>query len=462
LHFYSYRPGSFQTCAGQSDTSHLELDGGRCPSTAEATIATRQTETTKEEKPGRYYHPLLASLITGAARLMLAITERLVLDKGLEWAFCDTDSMAIAKPRTMKGTDFHPRVDDIVRWFENLNPYSFAGSILKIEDENFGITTPNELVPLHCWAISAKRYALFNLDKRGRPVLRKASAHGLGHLIAPYTEKNPADGIPKPAFPVSKLVERIGVGLWQHDFWIKIIEAALSGNPDCVDLNYHPALKNPAASQYAATTPRQLRLFREFNRNLPYDQQVRPRGFLLSAFADSFSTTGKIRGKTQQPEQLRPIAPFDRNTRKALERAFDRVTGAPIRIGQLKSYRQELAQYHLHPESKFLNADYIDRGLTRRRHVHVQAIRYIGKEANHWEPQFYLGYDEEEQIDYGLAPEGSWQLLRTLRSEIKAAGGQRRLARESGVSRQTISRLMSGKKIRSGIVAKIRRALINH
>ena len=40
--------------------------------------------------------PLLGVLITGAARLMLAITERLVLDEGLDWAFCDTDSMALA------------------------------------------------------------------------------------------------------------------------------------------------------------------------------------------------------------------------------------------------------------------------------------------------------------------------------------------------------------------------------
>jgi hypothetical protein len=29
---------------------------------------------------------------------MLAITERRLLDEGLDWAFCDTDSMAFAKP----------------------------------------------------------------------------------------------------------------------------------------------------------------------------------------------------------------------------------------------------------------------------------------------------------------------------------------------------------------------------
>jgi hypothetical protein len=57
--------------------------------------------TDKVEEPGPYFHPLLATLITGAARLMLAIAERLVMDHGLEWSFCDTDSMAIAKPESM-------------------------------------------------------------------------------------------------------------------------------------------------------------------------------------------------------------------------------------------------------------------------------------------------------------------------------------------------------------------------
>lgn len=47
----------------------------------------------KIEEPGRYFHPLIGTLITGAARLMLAITERLVLDSGLDWAFCDTDGL---------------------------------------------------------------------------------------------------------------------------------------------------------------------------------------------------------------------------------------------------------------------------------------------------------------------------------------------------------------------------------
>ncbi|MEI0548594.1 hypothetical protein R1N68_28670, partial [Klebsiella sp. 72742] len=88
----------------------------------------------KQEMPGTFFHPLLATLINGAARLMLAITERLVTDAGLDWAFCDTDSMAIAKPDAMAAATFEEKAEAVVTWFSALNPYDFDASILKIED----------------------------------------------------------------------------------------------------------------------------------------------------------------------------------------------------------------------------------------------------------------------------------------------------------------------------------------
>jgi DNA polymerase elongation subunit (family B) len=81
----------------------------------------------KVETPGRYFHPLLATLITGAARLMLAITERLLVDAGLDWAFCDTDSMAIAKPAGMDRETFLAKAKSVANWFTPLNPYEGAG-----------------------------------------------------------------------------------------------------------------------------------------------------------------------------------------------------------------------------------------------------------------------------------------------------------------------------------------------
>ena len=99
-------------------------------------------ESMKIEEPGNYFHPLLATLITGAARLMLAIAESLCVAKGLDWAFCDTDSMAIAKPDDMDEAEFFERAQSICDWFSPLNPYEKKGSIFKIEDANYPTSSP--------------------------------------------------------------------------------------------------------------------------------------------------------------------------------------------------------------------------------------------------------------------------------------------------------------------------------
>src|SRR5262249_9041870 len=78
-------------------------------------------------------------------------------------------------------------VEAIRKRFAALNPYdpeAIAGSVLKIEDENFDSVTKHQR-QLWCYAISAKRYALFTPDERGRPQLVKYSEHGLGHLLNP-------------------------------------------------------------------------------------------------------------------------------------------------------------------------------------------------------------------------------------------------------------------------------------
>jgi hypothetical protein len=102
---------------------------------------------------------LRGTLITGAARLMLAITERLLIDEGLDWVFCDTDSMAFAAPARIPLSEFETRVRRVCAWFDSLNPYEQPGSILEFEDQNFAFDTSRGKVlePLYCAAISAKR-----------------------------------------------------------------------------------------------------------------------------------------------------------------------------------------------------------------------------------------------------------------------------------------------------------------
>jgi hypothetical protein len=337
------------------------------------------------ENPGRYFHPLLGVLITGAARLMLGIAEKKTLEFGLDWAFCDTDSLAIVRPGGVSNGEFQGKTQQLVDWFKPLNPYDRDGSILKVEDVNFAIGS-KEREPLYCFAISAKRYALFNVDSDGEPVLRKATAHGLGHLIDPYDEADAPLNSPSPRVELSE----IGVHRWQHDFWLKIIQAALDDHPDQVLLDWHPALSRPAPIRYTASSPQLLNWVAPWNNGKPYEQQIRPFGFLLSfmarhgMFGPFSATLLEKAGSGRQPksEKLAPIAPYDRDPARALPKVFDRITGKSVRREQLKTYAEALAQFHLSSEDKFENGQFLDRGRTERRHVVATGFVWIGKEAN--------------------------------------------------------------------------------
>jgi hypothetical protein len=337
------------------------------------------------EDPGRYFNPLLGVLITGAARLMLGIAERKTLDVGLDWAFCDTDSLAIMRPDSVSRQEFHKRTHKVVDWFRPLNPYRKPGSILKVEDLNCGIGS-DKMVPLYCFAISAKRYVLFNVTKDDRPVLRKASAHGLGHLLDPYPEPKAPPNMPPPRVPLNEM----GVRRWQYDLWYKIIEAALRGQSETVPLAWHRALGQPAAIRYAATSPALLNWVSHWNESLDYGEQVRPFGFMLSFMPRTgvhapFSEEPidePRRGRPRTTETLAPVAPYDSDPARALTKVFDRGTGNSVGPEQLKTYAEVLGQYHLSPEDKFENGRFLDRGRTERRHVVATSFVWIGKEAN--------------------------------------------------------------------------------
>jgi hypothetical protein len=422
------------------------------------------------ETPGRFFDPILGTLITGAARLMLGLAERAILDAGLDWAFCDTDSMAIARPDEMSEAEFIDRTRSVLDWFEPLKPYRIPDPLFKLEDANFRLDSEGhktkELGPLYCFAISDKRYALFNLDANGRPVVRKASGHGLGHLRPPY---EPADG---PASIPPPLVKEkdLGVPRWQHDFWYRIIDAALDGHPALVDLGSIPGLDVPAVSRYGATTPALLRWFDRYNAGRPYREQVRPFGFLLAfqargsrlAAVDPLVAVSRRRGAVDLSVPA-VAAPYARDAQSAAHKAFDRETGEPVPADRLRTYREVLAQYHLHPEAKFHSGDFLDSGPTTRRHVRpLGPIDNIGKEANRWEEQFYLGANPETQIGYGVA-EGE---LAAYAAEVRNRAqkfGVREISREASVSVGTVSAFVRGKATPSvRIIRAIDRAIGRH
>lgn len=421
-------------------------------------------DTNKSEMPGTFFHPLLGTLITGAARLMLATAERLVTDQELEWSFCDTDSMAIAKPDAMPADQFAQRTGVVVDWFAALNPYQSGGSILQIEGVNASLLTKKP-EPLFCWAISSKRYALFNIGVEGDPILRKVSAHGLGHLIPPYADNNAPPHLPTP----HKSVLGNGIERWHCDLWQQIVRAALADDPDKVRRDYHPALGKTALSRYSATTPELLRWFLTYNCNRDYRNQVKPFGFLLSMMPEIDFGGERIadpaKGRRKKPARLKPVAPFDRDHAKAIAAAFDRDTGEPILTSSLKSYADALAQYHTQPESKFLNGKPFDRGTTLRRHVEMTETNHIGKESHDWERQAMIGLTAGSEIGYGIAAGERRELVKKLH-ELMAECGERKAATMLGISASRLKgfgnaeQLRDNNRLAGAIAAKLPAALV--
>ncbi|WP_210484649.1 hypothetical protein [Microvirga antarctica] len=399
----------------------------------------------KFEKPGRYFHPLLGTLITGAARLMLALAEHQVAEQKLDWAFCDTDSIAIANRCGLPPDEFKSRALLVRDWFKDLNPYDEDRSILQLEDVNFPVGKAGDLASLEpplCLAVSAKRYVLFNRNGTAN-IIRKASGHGLGHLLAPYDEL---------AVQRRARIERIGVPLWQEDLWQEIIRAAQSDTPDQTRFMEMTGFDAPAGSQYAATTPELLSWFKGYNERQPEGHRVFPFGFLLSLQAKS-----RLEMAKDQPEGLsdqlwrmrepRPAAPFFKRSTDAKDHAFDRDLDIPIPASWLKSHGRSLIRYHMHPETKFRGGEADQRGPLTRRHVFALSHRSIGKESDSIEENEFIGEDLA-QLKQPLLSTDRQKLLEFISStQEKRRISDRALIDKANVSHHTLRKLRQGESI---------------
>jgi len=382
------------------------------------------------EQPGTYFHPLIATLITGAARLMLSLSEVKALEQGIEWVFCDTDGIAFVKPDDMPREEFIRRTLNVCDWFKPLNPYGDTASILQIEDENFQAgSTKNDAdlakePPLYCYAVSAKRYALFNLID-DEVVIRKASAHGLGHLSAPYKNVDPeakSDG---------------SVAFWQKEHWRSVIEAALRGDDDNGAFITDERLQKPAASRYTANTPKHLKWFSKFNDDLPWSEQVRPCNFLLTFQAkklERLATTDHeaaswLHNGHRPPK---PAGPYENDPEKSASQAFDRLTGQSLPVSFLKTYADVLRDYHLHAETKFHGGFDNQRGKLQRRHINAVAVRHIGKEAHNWQEHTLTGDGSDIAVGRGNRVINAVQTRDDIRS-ARQRFGVRKLCRAAGV-----------------------------
>ena len=349
--------------------------------------------------PGEFCFPPLASLITGAARLMLALVERSVTALGGTYAMEDTDSMAIVAtknggliacpggPYRLKNGESAIRalswkqVEQISKKFDQLNPYSrdaIPGSVLKIEEDNFDPQTGKQR-QLYCLAISAKRYVLYILDKAGHPVLLRKdvnnksdrwSQHGLGHLLNP-TDRSGADRD------------------WIGQVWRNILRRTYGLKAEKLGFE-----ELPAVGRVSVSSPAAMRSFAFLNAGKPYPEQVKPFNFVLSC---QVKQLGHPVGAN--PERFHLIHPYDSDSSSWVDTDWiDQYSGGLFRIttegyhggpetARVKTYGEVLREYEFHPEAKCADPDgeVCDKqttGLLSRRNVQIDRIRFIGKESN--------------------------------------------------------------------------------
>ena len=151
------------------------------------------------------------------------------------------------------------------------------------------------------------------------------------------------------------------------------MEAALAGHPQQVDLDDLPGFEAVAVSRYAATRPRLLHWFDTYNKGRPYaragaalrlpqrlsGEERGPARPVDAGATASGTRQGRVlpSGSPRWSRPTTPTRPWPCSAASTARRA-SRVPAA-----LLKTYRQALARYHLHPEAKFYGGDYTDAGV---------------------------------------------------------------------------------------------------
>jgi len=417
------------------------------------------------EKPGAWYFPPLASLITAGGRLLLAMLEQCVQNLSGSYLFCDTDSMCIVGSQSKQlvpcvGGGFRSKgkeavrtltlnqVKGIARKFNKLNPYDpkVVREILKIEDVNHVDSNPSKpFRQLFGYAVSAKRYVLFT-ESRGRQIsIEKASGHGLGYLFAPKerdTDEGDADDEPEETPE------------WVFEAWDYLIRK---------EFGYKPRKPGwiglPAMMRMVMTSPNVLRdrrpdwlaPFNFFFFPILSDVDGYPFGCDKTNFhfitppetaRNNWKNLHGINLLDGKPYQISMLA--DPKQRKVFPDSFQVILNHYLDKAEIKSLAPDGTACE--PETA---------GVLRRAEIESRSIIPVGKETDrHWEQGEDPSMLETEMQTYGH----SGKLVVADESERQEWSkiGKRRLMRATNLTQPPIYRILSGKGVRPQTMAIFR------
>jgi len=332
------------------------------------------TSENRFEKSGKFFHPLLAVMITAGSRLFLAMAEAKLNELGSEHAYMDTDSVFVPPDQAQ----------DIIDYFQPLNPYSLDIPLLKPEKEDMWV-----------YGISSKRYALYNYEHGNIKFMeneRSYKLHGLGHLTNP--------------FPNS-------VKDWHAEIWEDILKLHYG---QIIEQNIEEKYSNLfAISRLTVSTSNVLNRFKAINQGKVWSEQIKPFNF----FNVGFQTI------KEDGNAVKPLAPFSKEPQKIVYESFIDYQTGEVKEGShyFKPLSRTILQYVDHPENKFDG----DIGVLKRKHIHVDNVVYIGKEANNIdeqalkvkEAQVFINQKEVKKKILALTPMEAREIGIMYRSTLK-------------------------------------------
>jgi len=394
------------------------------------------------EKTGPWFFAPLASLITSAGRLLLAMTEGCVNRKNGTYLFCDTDSLAVVSSK--KGGELRIAGSErrrILSWaetqriadkFTSLNPYdrkAVKGSILNLVDANYVDSNPAKPQrQLYGYSIAAKRYGLYEKTGKASISIVDPKAHGIGFLYSPQdSPKNWDKDVPR----------------WIHELWDYIVRGALK-----LRRRTPPWLDAPQMMRLTITTYNVLEMLGEWEIARPYNFLLLPMVDPLYGFAFHRQSNGKVllvcpfSSNQEEWFGLQCVNVHDGKKYQMLNcKKANR--NIPYNVVFPFQFAHLIIQYQQHPEAKSLapngNPCMADtKGLLQRAHVIAGEIRYIGKETDRkWEEGDEISVLEFAATEYGR--KGKVVASEEVKAAIQKIGINK-CARESGFDRKNFIR----------------------
>jgi hypothetical protein len=381
-----------------------------------------------EEKAGMFHFMPVASMITAAAHLMLALLESEVVRLGGTVVAWDTDSSAIIS--TQHGGTIEVIADDgeertrtvhalswaqvsgiVERFDKTLNPYdrsAVKGTVLKMEDLNFD--SSGTMREVWMYAVSSKRYCMFELvdgrpkfflDDKGHAEGAKESSLG-GKLGPSFGCKYGEDGEPiDPKAPEARL------GDWVPRFWETIVLRAIGRRSNPAWLRQHVVGNFPIKSAYvwkqfdALNTVTAYKYGKPVRTRKPYELTIKPYGFGLVPNFDSLFGVAPARIYGAKMPRAKMFVEFAHESPFFDSETGNRVVppivapegnmGAPVVL----TFGRLAQDYCLHQETKLalpsgepcgsMQREYAGRLV--RRHVFIGKRIVIGKESTNLEDE---------------------------------------------------------------------------